>query len=358
MAEEHSKYLQSTDEDEYFDYQEIRVDAKQDPMRIDKFLMNRLYGVSRNRVQNAIKAGNIIVNGEQVKPNFKVKPTHQIKVLLPRPLGQEARLIPQKMPLDIQYEDDDLLIVHKPAGLVVHPGIGHRKGTLVNGLAHHFGMENLPNVGANYQERVGLVHRIDKNTSGLLVVAKNEFTITHLARQFYDHSIERTYYALVWGEPENEKGTINAHVGRHPRFRKKFTAFPEGDQGKWAVTHYKVLERLYYVTLIQCNLETGRTHQIRVHMQHLGHPLFNDEKYGGHLIVKGTVYSKYKLFVERMFATCPRHALHAKSLGFVHPRTKEWMQFNSDLPDDIQGALEGWRRYVDGRRKALGKRND
>jgi len=355
MREEDETYQNGNDEDEYYDYQEIIVDPGQTPKRIDKFLMDRLYGVSRNRVQNAIRAGNIVVDEKQVKPNFKVKPHHQIKVLVPKPPGQEAKLVPQKMDLDIQYEDEDLLIVYKPAGMVVHPGIGHRKGTLVNGLAYHFGMDNLPEVGDNYQDRVGLVHRIDKNTSGLLVVAKNEYTITHLARQFYDHTVERTYYALVWGDLEEEKGTINAHIGRHPRYRKKFTAFPEGDQGKWAVTHYKVLERLYYVSLIQCNLETGRTHQIRVHMQHLGHPLFNDEKYGGHHIVKGTVYSKYKLFVERMFATCPRHGLHAKSLGFIHPRTEKWMQFDSELPTDMQEALKGWQRYVEGRKSALGK---
>lgn len=357
MSDEDQTYQNGNDEDEYYDYQEIRVDPGQTPKRIDKFLMDRLYGVSRNRLQNAIKAGNVLVDEKQIKPNFKVKPNHQIKVLVPKPPGQEAKLVPQKMDLDIRYEDEDLLIVHKPAGMVVHPGIGHRKGTLVNGLAYHFGMDNLPDVGENYQERVGLVHRIDKNTSGLLVVAKNEYTITHLARQFYEHTIERTYNALVWGDFDEgeDKGTVNAHVGRHPRFRKKFTAFPEGEQGKWAVTHYQVLERLYYVSLIQCKLETGRTHQIRVHMQHLGHPLFNDEKYGGHLIVKGTVYSKYKLFVERMFATCPRHALHAKSLGFVHPRTKKWMQFDSELPGDIQEALAGWRRYVEGRKSAMGK---
>lgn len=355
MREDESTYQGNEEEDEYYDFQEIRVDKKQKPIRIDKFLMDRLYGVSRNRVQNAIKAGNILVNDQTIKPNFKIKPLHVIKVLMPKPPGQEARLIPQKMDLDIRYEDEDLLIVHKPAGVVVHPGIGHKKGTLVNGLAYHFGMDNLPEVGDNYQDRVGLVHRIDKNTSGLLVVAKNEYTITHLAKQFFDHTIERTYNAIVWGDPEEDRGTIDAHVGRHPRFRKKFTAFPEGDQGKWAVTHYKVLERLYYVSMIQCNLETGRTHQIRVHMQHLGHPLFNDEKYGGHLIVKGTIYSKYKLFVERMFATVPRHSLHAKSLGFIHPRTKKWMQFDSDLPGDMQEALEGWRRYVEGRKSAVGR---
>ena len=355
MQDEEVIYPESGGEDEYYDFQEIRIDPKQEIMRIDKFLMNRLNGMSRNRLQNAIKAGNVKVDDKDIKPNFKIKPGHVIKVLMPKPPSDESGLVPEKMALDIRYEDDDLLIVHKPSGMVVHPGIGHRTGTLGNGLAYHLGLDSIPELGANYQDRVGLVHRIDKNTSGLLVVAKNEYTITHLAKQFFDHTIERTYYAIVWGDVEEDQGTINAHIGRHPRFRKKYAAFPEGDEGKWAVTHYKVLERFYYVTLIQCKLETGRTHQIRVHMQHLGHPLFNDDKYGGDAIVKGTVFSKYKLFVERMFAVCPRHALHAQSLGFVHPRTQEYMQFHSDLPDDIEQAMEGWRRYVEGRKSAIGK---
>lgn len=264
-------------------------------------------------------------------------------------------MVPQKMDLDVRYEDEDLMVIHKPAGLVVHPGPGHFRGTLVNGLAYYFGHQNLPIVDGNYSERLGLVHRIDKNTSGLLVVAKSDYALTHLAKQFYNHTIERTYYALVWGEPKEDFGTIRGNVGRHPRFRQLFTVFPEGEAGKWAVTHYKVLERLYYVSLVQCNLETGRTHQIRVHMQYLGHPLFNDERYGGDRIVKGTIFSKYKEFVESCFNLMPRHGLHAKSLGFVHPTTGAELYFESDLPADFQEALEAWRGYVAGRKAALDK---
>jgi len=337
-------------EDDLHYFKEIKVDRKQEPMRLDKFLMNRLDNVSRNRVQSAIKVGSITVDDKEIKPNFKVKAGNIIKVLIPHPPDQAARLIPQRIPLDIVYEDEDVLLVHKPAGMVVHPGIGHRKGTLVNALAYYLNIDNAPAVTNNYQDRVGLVHRIDKDTSGLLVVAKNEYAVSHLTKQFYHHTIERTYYALVWGEPEPERGTIEANVGRHPRHRRRFTTFPEGEEGKWAVTHYEVLEPLYYVSLIKCNLETGRTHQIRVHMKDKGHPLFSDALYGGHEIMKGTVYSKYKLFVDRMFAACPRQALHAKSLGFVHPRTGIFMQFDTDLPPDMQNAMDGWRRYVDAKR--------
>ncbi len=340
--------------DDYQGYNRIQVDRGQSPLRIDKFLLDRLNRVSRNRIQNAIRAGAILVNGKEVKPNFKVKPGQEIAVVVPKPPGENVRVVPQNIPLDIRYEDEDLLIVHKPAGMVVHPGIGHYRGTLVNALAYHFGKDKLPVMDGNYQDRLGLVHRIDKNTSGLLVVAKNEYAMNHLAKQFFYHTIERTYYALVWGDLEQDKGTVNGHVGRHPRFRKQFTVFPDGDQGKWAVTHYQVIRRFYYVTLIQCKLETGRTHQIRVHMKHLGHPLFNDEKYGGDRILKGAIYSKYKLFVENTFTLIPRHALHAKSLGFTHPRTKEWMQFNSELPEDFQVALDAWDRYVQARKKQTG----
>lgn len=340
--------------DEMYDHKEIIVDPKQGMIRIDKFLMGRLDRISRSRIQEAIKSGSILVNTEEIKPNYKVKPGDQISIVLPRFSEEASRLVPQKIPLDIRYEDEDLLIVHKPAGMVVHPGIGHYRGTLVNALAYYFGEQNLPVMEGNQQDRLGLVHRIDKNTSGLLVVAKNDFSMSHLARQFYQHTIERTYQAIVWGEPEADKGIIEANVGRHPRYRKQFTVFPEGEQGKWAVTHYKVLERLYYVSLIQCNLETGRTHQIRVHMKYLGHPLFSDDKYGGDRICKGTVFSKYKMFVENTFTVLPRHALHAKSLGFIHPRTKKEMHFESDLPEDMQKALERWRRYLEGRKSALG----
>ncbi len=340
--------------DEFYDHVEIAVDPKQSPIRIDKFLMDRLEKVSRNRVQNAIRSGSILVDEKEVKPNFKVKPGQTISIVLPRPPGEGVGVIPQKIPLDIQYEDDDLLVIHKPAGLVVHPGPGHFKGTLVNALAYHFGMQHLPIMEGNYQDRLGLVHRIDKNTSGLLVIAKSDYAMTHLAKQFFNHTIERTYYALIWGEPEEAAGTINANVGRHPRFRHQFTVFPEKEGGKWAITHYKVLERMYYVSLVQCNLETGRTHQIRVHMQHLGHPLFNDERYGGDRIVKGTIFSKYKQFVENCFNIMPRHALHAKSLGFTHPTTGKEMYFESALPDDFEQVLHAWRNYLESRKTALG----
>lgn len=346
--------MQDNYNDEYYDYQIIKVDKKQSLIRIDKFLMDRLERTSRNRIQNAIKAGSIQVGGQDVKPNYKVRPGDEISIVIPRPPGEGSRVIPQNIPIDLRYEDDDLLVLHKPAGMVVHPGIGHHRGTLVNALAYHFGQQNLPVMDGNYQDRLGLVHRIDKNTSGLLVVAKSDYAMTHLAKQFYYHTVERTYNALIWGEPEEEEGTVRANVGRHPRFRQKFTTFPDGDGGKWAVTHYKVLERLYYVSLIQCKLETGRTHQIRVHMESLGHPLFNDERYGGDRIVKGTVFSKYKMFVENTFTIMPRHALHARSLGFIHPRTGKEMNFESDLPVDFQEALDRWRRYVAGRKAATG----
>ena len=341
--------------DDLYDYQHIKVDPGQEPVRIDKFLFDRMAQVSRNRIQQAIRAGAILVNDQEIKPNFRVKPGHEITIILPQHSGDPKKLIPQQMPLDIRYEDDDLLVVHKPAGVVVHPGVGHTRYTLVNGLAYYFNIGHMDVPDGNFQERVGLVHRIDKNTSGLLVVAKNEYAMSHLAKQFFRHSIERTYYALVWGEPSPHKGTIDCNVGRNPRFRNEFTTFPEGDQGRWAVTHYEVLERLYYVSLIKCNLETGRTHQIRVHMRHLGHPLFNDDKYGGNEIVKGTVFSKYKAFVDHVFSLLPRHALHAKSLGFIHPTTGEFMQFDSELPEDFQNALEAWRNYVAGRKELLSR---
>jgi 23S rRNA pseudouridine1911/1915/1917 synthase len=360
MQSEENQELDNTnanDADDLYDYQQIVIDPKQSSVRIDKFLNDRLGEVvSRNRIQNAIKAGSILVNDQEIKANFKIKPGQVITMIIPKGPTEDFHLIPQNIPLEIIYEDEDLLVLNKPAGLVVHPGVGHRKGTLVNALAYHFKLDQKALDNTNFQSRVGLVHRIDKNTSGLVVVAKNEFALSHLAKQFYYHTIERTYHALVWGEPEADFGTINGHVGRHPRFRQEFTVFPEGESGKWAVTHYEVLERLYYVSLVKCNLETGRTHQIRVHMKHLGHPLFNDEKYGGSEIRRGTVFSKYKIFVDRMFYEINRHALHAKSLGFVHPTKGEFMQFESELPADFTAALEGWREYVEGRKSSLSNR--
>ena len=339
--------------EDLYEQHHIKVDPKQSPIRLDKFLMDRLERVSRNRVQNAIKAGSIQVNNKEVKPNYKVRPLDDISVLLPKPSRETYKVIPQDISLDIIYEDDDLLIVNKPANMCAHPGIGHSKDTLVNALAYHFNETPLPVMSGNEADRPGLVHRIDKDTTGLMVIAKNAFAMSHLAKQFFHHSIQRKYHALVWGEFEDDEGTVVAHVGRDIRHRKRMTAFPEGDRGKWAVTHYKVLERLYYVSLVECQLETGRTHQIRVHMKHKGHPLFSDEKYGGTSILKGTVFSKYRNFVEDCFEAMPRHALHAKSLGFTHPATGEEMYFEIDLPHDFKQLLQMWRDYLEKRKKLV-----
>ncbi|RMF00117.1 MAG: RluA family pseudouridine synthase, partial [Bacteroidetes bacterium] len=320
------------------------VDPKQTPVRIDKFLFDRLQ-TSRNRIQEAIRDGSITVDLQPVKVSHKVRPGEIIRLVIPKPDYEDSFLVPEDIPLDIRYEDEDLLVLHKPPGMVVHPGVGHWTGTLVNALAFYLG-EDLPVLEGNPSNRIGLVHRIDKDTSGLMVVAKTAEASTHLAKQFFDHTIERTYHALVWGDLEEEKGTIEQHIGRDEKNRQNRTVYPEGDKGKLAITHYEVLERLYYCTLVKCNLETGRTHQIRVHMQYLGHPLFNDSRYGGDRIRKGTIFSKYKQYVDKIFAVLPRQALHAKSLGFTHPRTGERMQFDSDLPEDMAKALEMWRSYV------------
>ncbi len=324
------------------------IDPKQEPLRIDKFLMGRLENVTRNRVQKAIDEGWILVNEKKVKSNFKVKFGHTITVKWKKQ-KTEGGPVAQEMDIDIRYEDDDLMIIHKPAGLVVHPGIGNKDGTLVNGLVHY--MKGLPIVNGN--ERPGIVHRIDKNTTGLMVVAKNEEAMSHLAAQFYDHSIERRYQALVWGDVDEDEGTIEGNIDRHPRHRRLRHVFPEGEQGKHAITHYKVLQRFGYVTLVECQLETGRTHQIRVHFKHIGHTLFGDVSYGGDKILKGTVFSKYKHFVLNCFKLLPRQALHAKSLGFVHPSTGEFLLKESPLPEDMTAVLDRWRRYTEGRLKLI-----
>ena len=349
MSEE-EKDKENPSED-LFEQKVITVDPGQTPIRIDKFLLDRLEKVSRSRIQSAIKAGAVLVDDKEIKPNFKIKPNHVISMLLPKSRKTEG-IQPEEMELDIRYEDEELMVIHKPAGLVVHPGIGNWTGTLVNGLAHYYQKNPLPVLSGNQRDRMGLVHRIDKNTSGLLVIAKTDFTMSHLAKQFFNHTVERSYLALVWGQPDEEKGRIETHIGRHPRFRNQFTAFPDGEEGKWAVTHYEMVEPLYYVSLLQCKLETGRTHQIRVHMKHLGHPLFNDDRYGGDRIVKGTVFSKYRQFVENCFKVLPRQGLHAQSLGFEHPVTGEHMHFKSELPEDFKQVLEKWRSYVNSR-KAL-----
>lgn len=336
-------------------YQEttLQVDSGQNPIRIDKFLMDKLERVTRNKVQNAIKDGAVRVNGKEIKANYKVRPLDNIEMLLPRTRTDKKKVKPQNIPLDIVYEDEDILLVNKPPKMCVHPSFGHRSRTLVNALAYYFQDKQLPILDGNEGDRPGIVHRIDKNTSGLLIVAKNDYAISHLAKQFYRHTIERKYQALVWGEFEEDSGTIKGHVGRNPRNRKQMTVFPEGKEGKHATTHFRVLERLYYVSLVECQLETGRTHQIRVHMKHRGHPLFSDEKYGGSRIRKGTVFSKYKRFVDDCFLTIPRHALHAKSLGFEHPRTGERMHFEIDLPDDFQQVLGMWRKYLTIRKEMI-----
>ena len=313
----------------------------QQPLRVDKYLMNYIENATRSKIQQAAKDGNIYVNNVTVKSNYKVKPNDVVRVLFEHP-PYEFLLVPEDIPLTIVYEDDALLLVNKPAGMVVHPGHGNYSGTLINALTFHF--DNLPNNSSN---RPGLVHRIDKDTSGLLVVAKTEEAMTHLAKQFFDKTSEREYIALVWGDVKEDQGTIEGAIGRHPKNRLQNTVFIGDDahKGKPAVTHYKVLERFGYVTLVSCKLETGRTHQIRVHLKHIGHTLFNDERYGGDRILKGTSFSKYKQFVENCFSILPRQALHAKTLGFVHPVTQEKMKFDSPVPDDIAQCLEKWRNY-------------
>lgn len=335
--------IESDDQqDEMYEHFALTVDKGQTMLRIDKFLTNRLEGTSRNRIQTAADSGNILVNGNPVKSSYKVKPSDAISIVMPYPRRQ-LEIIPEAIPLKIPYEDDDLLIVDKGAGMVVHPGHGNYTGTLVNALTWH--LKDLP----LFQEgdmRAGLVHRIDKNTSGLLVVAKNEKTHARLARQFFDHTIERRYVALVWGNFEEDEGTVIGNIGRSRRDRLRMAVFPDGSEGKHAVTHYKVLKRYGYVTLVECRLETGRTHQIRVHMEWTGHPLFNDERYGGDRILKGTTFSKYKQFIENCFAIMPRQGLHAKSLGFTHPATREDVYFESSLPEDMKAVLEKWDAYV------------
>jgi len=322
----------------------FNADKGQEPYRIDKFLMNRIEGATRNKLQRAINAGLVLVNGKEVKQNYKIKAFDNI-VIYSDLSPESTEVVPEKIPLNIVYEDDDIIIINKPPGLVVHPGSGNYNGTLLNGIAYHLQQIN-STVSEETLPRFGLVHRIDKNTSGLLVLAKNDKAMRQLAKQFYDHTVKRHYLALVWGDVQEDEGTIVAHVGRNLRFRKLFEAYPEGDHGKEAITHFKVIERFNYVTLVQCVLETGRTHQIRVHMKHIGHPLFNDDFYGGDKIVKGTVFSKYKQFVDNCFAICPRQALHAKTLGFVHPSTGEEVFFESEIPEDISTVIDKWRKYA------------
>ncbi|MDR6301510.1 23S rRNA pseudouridine1911/1915/1917 synthase [Mesonia maritima] len=335
--------------DELYEHYSFIASKGQDPLRVDKFLMNFVENATRNKIQQAAKNGNVYVNGETVKQNYKVKAGDEVKVLFEHP-PYEFLLTPEDIPLDIVYEDDTLLVVNKSAGMVVHPGHGNYSGTLINALVYHF--ENLPN---NSSDRPGLVHRIDKETSGLLVVAKTEDAMAHLSKQFFNKTSEREYVALVWGNVEDEEGKIEGNIGRHPKNRLQNTVY-EGDEaenGKPAVTHFKVLERFGYITMVSCKLETGRTHQIRVHMKHIGHTLFNDERYGGDKILKGTSFTKYKQFVDNCFKVLPRQALHAKTLGFEHPKTGDWLRFDSEIPDDMQQCIEKWRNYAKNQKEVL-----
>lgn len=348
MVPENTEIIENSDlgeNNELFEHHRIEVDKGQGMLRIDKYLFQKLEGISRTKIQNAAQAGNILVNDQPVKPNYKIKPLDTISIVLPQP-PHEFELVPQDIPINIVYEDDDLIVINKEAGMVVHPGHGNYTGTLVNALIWH--LQDLP-LFKNGDVRPGLVHRIDKNTSGLLVIAKTEIALNHLANQFYRRTTKRLYEALVWGSFSESEGRVEGNIGRSPKDRLKMFVFPEGDQGKPAVTHWKILEDLGYITLIECRLETGRTHQIRVHMEYIGHPVFNDERYGGDKILKGTTFTKYKQFVQNCFQLMPRHALHAKSLGFRHPKTGKEMYFEAGLPEDMMTVIEKWRRYIGGR---------
>lgn len=333
--------LQDQDEQALYEHFNLIVDKGQSMLRIDKFLMDRIQNSTRNKIQHAARIGNIKVNGKPVKPNYKVKPLDEIAIFLTYP-PREVDIIPENIPVDIFYEDDDLLIVNKAPNMVVHPGFGNFKGTLLNALAYY-----MQNISPSKQPDAvpHMVHRIDKDTSGLLLLTKNDTAQTILAEQFYNHTIERKYKALVWGDFKEDEGTIEGNIGRSLKDRKIMTVFPEGDYGKTAVTHYKVVERFGYVTLVECQLETGRTHQIRAHMRYIKHPLFNDETYGGNQILKGTTFSKYKQFIQNCFKIMPRHALHAKTIGFEHPTTEKRVFFESELAEDMQAVIEKWRVY-------------
>lgn len=327
------------EEQELYEHHRFMVDKGQSLMRIDKFIYSRLENVSRNKVQNALRSDNILVNDKAVNPNYRVKPLDNIVIMLPKPLV-EFELLPEDIPLKVVYEDDDLIIINKTPGMVVHPAHGNYTGTLLNALLFH--LQKINPKAKSY-----LLHRIDKDTSGILVIAKTEYTQSMLSSQFFHHKVDRLYHALVWGDLDKNEGTIIGNIARSPVDRRVMCVYPDGEVGKHAVTHYKVLERFRYVTLLECKLETGRTHQIRAHMKYIGHTLFGDITYGGDRILKGTVFSKYKQFVENCFALLPRQALHAKTLGFMHPVKKEYVSFESDLPDDMEAVLGKWRKYIE-----------
>ncbi len=334
--------MEETEDQELFEHHHIIADPGQEPLRIDKFLMDRIPNTTRNKLQQAAKDGFIWVNKQTVKPNYKVKGGDDITIRMPYPV-REIELIPEDIPIEIAYEDDQLLVVNKPMNMVVHPGYGNYTGTLVNALVYHF--ENLPN-RPDFADRPGIVHRLDKNTTGLLLVAKTEHALSHLAQQFMDRTTDRKYYALVWGDVKEDEGKIEGHIGRSLKNRKVMDVFPDGDYGKHAITNYRVLHRFGYTTLVECKLETGRTHQIRVHMKYIGHPLFNDNEYGGDKILKGTTFTKYKQFIQNCFKILPRQALHAKSLGFTHPTTGERHHYESELPEDFSEILKKWESYA------------
>ena len=331
-----------SDQQELFEHHRFKVDPGQSAIRIDKYIFSRMENTSRTRIQNAADAGNILVNNKPVKPNYRVRPGDTIQIVLPDP-PREIELIPEDIPINIIYEDDDVVVVNKEAGMVVHPAYGNYRGTLVNALMWHF--KDLP-LFSTGELRPGLVHRIDKNTSGILVIAKNELALNRLSKQFFDRTTDRKYVAIVWGVPDPREGTITGHVGRNVKDRKIMQVFPDGSQGKHAISHYRVIEDLGYVSIMECKLETGRTHQIRVHFSHIRHPLFNDEEYGGDQILKGTSFTKYQQFVRNCFKILPRQALHAKSLAFDHPVTGKRLFFDSEFPADMQNVIDKWREYT------------
>lgn len=334
-----------SDQQELFEHHRFKVDPGQSAIRIDKYIFSRMENTSRTRIQNAADAGNILVNNKPVKPNYRVKPGDIIQIVLPDP-PREIELIPENIPINIIYEDDDVVVVNKEAGMVVHPAYGNYRGTLVNALMWHF--KDLP-LFSTGELRPGLVHRIDKNTSGILVIAKNELALNRLSKQFYDRTTDRKYIAIVWGVPDPREGTITGHVGRNVKDRKIMQVFPDGSQGKHAISHYRVIEDLGYISIVECKLETGRTHQIRVHFSHIRHPLFNDDEYGGDQILKGTSFTKYQQFVRNCFKILPRQALHAKSLAFDHPVSGKRLFFDSELPADMQNIIDKWREYISSR---------
>lgn len=341
MKEYQENLPENEDEEELFEHYSFVASKGQKPLRVDKFIKNFVENASRNKIQQAAHAGNILVNNQVVKPNHKVKSGDEVRVVMTYP-PRDNELIPQDIPIDVVYEDEEVVVVNKKAGMVVHPGHGNYTGTLVNALKFHF--DTLPNLPGNL-DRPGLVHRIDKDTSGLLVIAKTEFAMNHLAKQFFNRTTKRLYKAIVWGDLEQDSGTIIGNIGRHISNRLQMAVFDDENIGKHAITHYKVLERLGYISVVECKLETGRTHQIRVHMKHIGHTLFNDERYGGDKILKGTTFSKYKQFVENCFQLCPRQALHAQTLGFEHPTTGKELYFEAPLPEDMSLLLDKWKRY-------------